>query len=342
MDYDDDSSGTDDDLPPPPPPPPRRNRFTQGGVRVAAGNSISEIQESGRFPRTHADMENKIHAIELEAYISILRAFKAQSDAITWEKESLITELRKELRVSDEEHRRLLSKVNADDVIGRIRDWRKTGGGVRNSLLTQPGHNQAPSPTVSGSHKKQKTSQTGVCLPQDAPTPTFRQSIPPSGGRGKKSNSIPVEDNAWDVESRGISRKSGGTVPGHASKKSSSRDYRIPGKRDAGTTKIIQRKQFPSSRNLEKKALTDIELLHTDTLIKQVEKVFSGTQPNPVDIEKARKAIKDHEEALINAIALIGDLSEGEYGPRDKVTVQDREKGNIGAGNGHDDLQLSS
>jgi len=39
------------------------------------------------------------------------------------EKESLITELRKELRVSDEEHRELLSRVNADDVIHRIRSY---------------------------------------------------------------------------------------------------------------------------------------------------------------------------------------------------------------------------
>jgi hypothetical protein len=37
------------------------------------------------------------------------------------EKESLITELRKELRVSDEEHRELLARVNADDMIRRIR-----------------------------------------------------------------------------------------------------------------------------------------------------------------------------------------------------------------------------
>jgi len=104
-------------------------------------------------------METQIHLIEQEAYSSILRAFKAQSDAITWvlillvffislvhvyvtsqayllsffyscsfgwkkniqEKESLITELRKELRVSDEEHRELLSRVNADEMIRRIR-----------------------------------------------------------------------------------------------------------------------------------------------------------------------------------------------------------------------------
>lgn len=37
------------------------------------------------------------------------------------EKEGLITELRKELRLSNEEHRELLGKVNADDVIRRIR-----------------------------------------------------------------------------------------------------------------------------------------------------------------------------------------------------------------------------
>lgn len=37
------------------------------------------------------------------------------------EKESLITELRKELRLSNEEHRELLGQVNADDTIRRIR-----------------------------------------------------------------------------------------------------------------------------------------------------------------------------------------------------------------------------
>lgn len=32
----------------------------------------------------HTDMEGQIHQIEQEAYSSVLRAFKAQSDAITW------------------------------------------------------------------------------------------------------------------------------------------------------------------------------------------------------------------------------------------------------------------
>jgi len=33
------------------------------------------------------------------------------------EKESLITELRKELQVSDKEHRELLNRVNSNDII---------------------------------------------------------------------------------------------------------------------------------------------------------------------------------------------------------------------------------
>lgn len=33
----------------------------------------------------------------------------------------MITELRKELRVSDDEHRELLTRVNADEIIHRIR-----------------------------------------------------------------------------------------------------------------------------------------------------------------------------------------------------------------------------
>lgn len=33
----------------------------------------------------------------------------------------MITELRKELRVSDDEHRELLSKANADEIICKIR-----------------------------------------------------------------------------------------------------------------------------------------------------------------------------------------------------------------------------
>ncbi|PSS14517.1 Protein EMSY-LIKE like [Actinidia chinensis var. chinensis] len=149
----------------------------------------------------YSDMETQIHHIEQEAYSSVLRAFKAQSDAITWEKESLITELRKELRVSDEEHRELLSRVNADDIIRRIRDWRKASGlqpGMLSSV--QPVHDPIPSPTVSASRKKQKTLQSVASFslgtpstalhPSMQPSPAALKQAPASGARGKKPMSM--------------------------------------------------------------------------------------------------------------------------------------------------------
>lgn len=121
------------------------------------------------------------------------------------EKESLITELRKELRVSDEEHRELLARVNNDDIICQIRyvkimknslsnfilynessyfqlcfklennqschrEWRKANGlqpGARSSV---PVHDPVPSPTVSASRKKHKPSQSVASLSVGAPS----------------------------------------------------------------------------------------------------------------------------------------------------------------------------
>lgn len=86
------------------------------------------------------------------------------------EKEGLITELRKELRVSDDEHRELLSKVNTDDIIIRIREWR-TSGGTRTTMLNIPQSIHDPislSPTISASRKRQKTT-----MPLSLPTQSF-------------------------------------------------------------------------------------------------------------------------------------------------------------------------
>lgn len=72
-------AGTDDDL-----PPPHQNRIPRGG-RVA-GNGRSAVVGSIPYSRMYGetDMETQIHQLEQEAYSSVLRAFKAQADAITW------------------------------------------------------------------------------------------------------------------------------------------------------------------------------------------------------------------------------------------------------------------
>ncbi|KAI9194481.1 hypothetical protein LWI28_006403 [Acer negundo] len=397
-----DSSGTDDDL-----PPSHQNRFQRGGR--PAGNGRSAVVGPPVLPRMHNDMETQIHHIEQEAYCSILRAFKAQSDAITWEKESLITELRKELRVSDEEHREILSRVNADDIIRRIREWRKASGlqpGMPS--IPQPVHEPAPSPTISGSRKKPKTSQSVASLSMGAPSPALHPSMqpsssalrsgPPPGPRGKKPKSfstgltgrgqvpnrgssgafganepaeaaaydpligrkvwtrwpednhfyeavitdynpvegrhalvydintgnetwewvnlkeISPEDIKWEGDEPGIARKGGRPGPGRGIKKSVARGGAVPGAgRGRGTMKGQSKKDFPLSQNgVGKKALGDIEILHTDTLIKEVEKVFGANHPDPMEIEKAKKVLKEQEQALVDAIARLEDASDGE------------------------------
>lgn len=398
MEYDlSDSSGTDDDL-----PPPHQNRFARN-ARVA-GNGRSAGPASAPFPRMPSnDMETQIHIIEQEAYCSVLRAFKAQSDAISWEKESLITELRKELRVSDEEHRELLSRVNSDDMIQRIRDWRKANG--------QPVHESVPSPTVSASRKKQKTGQSVSALSVGAPSPALHPSMqpsssnlkrgPPPGARGKKTKpSLPYpspalpgrpqvanrstpgnfaatepsesdnmekigkrvwtrwpedknfyeavitdfkegrhalvydmntpdeawewvnlkeissEDIRWEGEESGISHRGGRAGQGRGFKKSSARGGAVSGAgRGRGTLKSQPKKTLPLPQNgIGRKGLTDIQLLHTDTLIKEVEKVFSANHPDPAEVEKAKKVLKEHEQALMEAIGRLQDASDGESG----------------------------
>ncbi|CAI0450321.1 unnamed protein product [Linum tenue] len=266
--------------------------------------------------------------------------FKAQSDAINLEKEGLITELRKELRVSDEEHRELLSRVNNDNMIRRIREWRRTSGsqsGMPSSV--QPAHDRAPSPSISVSRKKQKTSHmneggraqvanrnsAGAFLNNEPAAPT---SVNPLVGRKvwtrwPEDNNfyealitdykpeegthalvydmntedetwewvnlkeIPPEDIRWEHEDQSIFGK--GSRPGHGrgNKKPMMRGGSAAAAaglgRGRGNTKGPKR-EFPLSQNgTGKKALGDIEILHTETLIKEWKKVFGTNLPDPTE-----------------------------------------------------------
>ncbi|XP_057800452.1 protein EMSY-LIKE 3 isoform X2 [Salvia miltiorrhiza] len=392
MDYEPyDSSGTDDDF-----PPPHQNRMSRGGH--ISGNGRPAALNSHPFPRIYeeTDMEAKIHQLEQEAYSSVLRAFKAQDDAITWEKESVITELRKELRLSNEEHRDLLSRVNADETIRRIREWRQSGG-LQQSIhgANQPVHDAVLSPSISASRKKQKIAPQLPSVSFGGPSPSFHpQAIattnqpsssavkrgPMSGTKGKKHKSIPPgsstkmrhpsgpagrgqfssrigalpnerpqgsfdpligrkvrtrwpDDNnfyeavitdynaveispgdiKWDGEEPGISRHGGYGGPARGISRPLGQDNGPGSGRGRGVAKGQSRKDLPPSQNgIGKKRVDDIQLLHTETLIKEVEKVFSASHPDPVEIDKARKVLKEHELALTDAIARFADLSDGE------------------------------
>uniref|UniRef100_A0A7N0T8H0 ENT domain-containing protein n=1 Tax=Kalanchoe fedtschenkoi TaxID=63787 RepID=A0A7N0T8H0_KALFE len=411
MDYElSDSSGTDDDL------PPHQNRFSRGG-RTSTNGRPANVGP-GSFSRVQTEMETQIHHIEQEAYCSVLRAFKAQSDALTWEKEGLITELRKELRVSDEEHRELLARVNGDDMIRRIREWRKASG-IQPGMLSgaQPNIDALPTPSISASFKRQKSSLSVAPSPLGGPSPAFHPPMQPSSsavkrgsssaGRGKKHKPYPTtvltgrtqtanrgsygglasnepaegatydpyigrkvwtrwpedshfyeavitdydplqgrhalvydmnsadetwewvnlkeispEDIRWESEEPGVSRKGGRPGSGRGAKKPMTRGGGVSGGgRGRGNTKGPSKSDFPPVQNgIGKKAPGDIELLHTESLIKEVEKIFNASQPDPIEIQKAKRVLKEHEQALVDAIAMLEDTSDGESDGKHKFS----------------------
>ncbi|XP_059462737.1 protein EMSY-LIKE 1-like isoform X2 [Corylus avellana] len=378
MDYEaSDSSDTDDDL-----PPSHQNRVPRRSH--ATGNGRSAVG-SISYLRMHGDMEAEIHHLEQEAYYSVLRAFKAQSNAITWEKEEMITELRKELRVSDDEHRELLSKVNADDIIRKIREWRQSGGQQPARFNTsQLDHDLVPSPTVSASRKKQKTSQLVQPLPALSSMKSMQyRSTGPAGSRhflnrsssvvlstnerteattfepliGRKVwtrwpddnnfyeavitdynhaegrhalvydmntasetwewvdlKEISPEDIRWEGEEPGIMHRGGHGGQARGVRKPLSHTGIISSVgRGRGSTKSHSKKELlPTQNGIGRKVSDDLELLNTDSLVKEVERVFSASHPDASELEKAKKMLKEHEQALIDAIARLAYASDGE------------------------------
>ncbi|CAD6244764.1 unnamed protein product [Miscanthus lutarioriparius] len=438
--------GTDDDLP----PSYQNSRGMKGSGRTT-GNGRDTIGAS-LYTRVQpqTDMETQIHQLEQEAYCSVLRAFKAQSDAITWEKESLITELRKELQVSDKEHRELLNRVNSDDIIQRIREWRESTGGLKMNLVnnSQRTHDLMPSPTTSA-RKRQKMSQPIPSASVPAPSAMHSQpltapmqpsssgakkaappgtkvkktkpgqkipggpavkSMPSSagpGGRGPIINrnmsaglppegpqlnpligrkvmtrwpddnsfyeaeitdydpskdvyalvydintahetwewvdfkEMAPEDIRWEGEEPDLNLLGRG-APVHGVKKSISRGGPMSGAgRDRGPQKNSFKKDYPSSQNgIGKKGSDYIEILHTETLIKEVERVFSSANPDPLEMERAKKVLKEHEQSLIDAIARLAEASDDEGDDRVRVLEYNRGWRNQHGGRYGDDMTI--
>ncbi|XP_010486905.1 PREDICTED: protein EMSY-LIKE 1 [Camelina sativa] len=313
-------------------------------------------------------METQIHQLEQEAYTAVLRAFKAQSDAISWEKESLITELRKELRVSDDEHRELLSRVDKDDTIHRIRDWRQGGGSQNTRHATIQPFNVLPSPTFSASRKKQKTFPSYHPSIGAAGNRSFNNRVVSGGISGNESaealigrkvwtkwpednhfyeaiitqynadegrhalvydihavnetwewvdlKEIPPEDIRWDGEDSGVALNIGhgsGSFRGNRRSQSQIHVGRGRGPRiHQPRRELVPPPAQQNGGGGRRTSSEDIELFNTDSLVKEVERVFDTTHPDPLELDKAKKMLKEHEQALIAAIARLADTSDGE------------------------------
>ncbi|KAF7819243.1 protein EMSY-LIKE 4 isoform X2 [Senna tora] len=110
------------------------------------------------------DLEHHIHCLEIEAYSSVLKAFIAQSDLLTWGKEELMTDLRKELNVTDIEHGEILIAVHLDESVKRIREQRLLASHAENYVkLNNPGY---ASGSMRNSSIIMKTSSPVAYFPQ--------------------------------------------------------------------------------------------------------------------------------------------------------------------------------
>ncbi|XP_020266508.1 protein EMSY-LIKE 3-like isoform X2 [Asparagus officinalis] len=255
--------------------------------------------------RKDSDMDFQIHCIETEAYGAVLRAFIAQSEVLTWDKEELITELRKELRVSDAEHREILAKVNQDESIKSIRERHKVTDGQRLSVM-----NPSASDSMFVGHlsrKRLKPAQTHVTS-----SPKYAPSVQPSP--------MHVRDGHRNSNTSVLSpqMRSGQPV--------------IP---------ALQNRQAPSSGKLRGSLIVQasntgvhsdlgnidsIEIRKTNKVINEVEKLCEGLNPDPGQIERAKMVLRDHERALMDAIGRLTHMSDG------KSSINIQMKNGIGAG----------
>ncbi|BAT85334.1 hypothetical protein VIGAN_04286900 [Vigna angularis var. angularis] len=62
-------------------------------------------------------MEELVAKLEREAYYKLLRAFRIQSNDLSWEKESILTNLREQLGISNDVHGELLRTLDSDDLL---------------------------------------------------------------------------------------------------------------------------------------------------------------------------------------------------------------------------------
>lgn len=51
-----------------------------------------------------------------------------------------------------------------------------------------------------------------------------------------------------------------------------------------------------------------------------MERVLGASQPDPLEIQKAKKMLKEHEQALVDAISRLGYASDGESGNKSIYT----------------------
>ncbi|XXG73949.1 hypothetical protein AAC387_Pa07g2794 [Persea americana] len=240
------------------------------------------------------DMEFQIHCIETEAYGAVLRAFIAQSDVLSWDKEGLISELRKELRVSDVEHREILAKADLDDSIKLIRK-------KRSATAIQP---EPLSISMGPPHKKFKTAHTFL-----SSSPNFLTCMQPSPA-ALPSLTAHCRDNQLHDDTAVFSTR---VNVGHGVE-SVTYNSQAPSLGKGITSLAVRPTINYPSPGIDgfKKGSGTIRLRLTDKLIHEVETIFTAENPDRAQIKEAKLILSEHERALVEALKRISDVSDGD------------------------------
>ncbi|KAK9201273.1 hypothetical protein WN944_016474 [Citrus x changshan-huyou] len=249
------------------------------------------------------DMKLQIHCLEKEAYSHVLRAFIAQSDLLSWGKEGLITELRKELNVTDTEHGELLVKINSDESIKVIREWRKGAQQPQESLYGKANAPAfGPNSVGNGLQKKAKTSHASI-----------------SKSERYASHGVPsLGTQSWKYVPH--IQPSSGTLPSPPVPCSRivGPNYQAP---PDGKQKVLVKSQAKKGSNASdvKKSCDIIKIRATDKLIHYVERTIYGTKnPSAGQVEKAKSILREHERAILAALNKLDDISDGDDSPNEQ------------------------
>ncbi|GAY40011.1 hypothetical protein CUMW_048770 [Citrus unshiu] len=271
------------------------------------------------------DMKLQIHCLEKEAYSHVLRAFIAQSDLLSWGKEGLITELRKELNVTDTEHGELLVKINSDESIKVIREWRKGAQQPQESLYGKANAPAfGPNSVGNGLQKKAKTSHASISKSEryashgvpSLGTQSWKYvpHIQPSSGT-LPSPPVPVQFND-DQQGNQLGMFSSGN-PEQCSRIVGP-NYQAP---PDGKQKVLVKSQAKKGSNAPdvKKSCDIIKIRATDKLIHYVERTIYGTKnPSAGQVEKAKSILREHERAILAALNKLDDISDGDDSPNEQ------------------------
>ncbi|XP_020219972.1 protein EMSY-LIKE 3 isoform X2 [Cajanus cajan] len=251
--------------------------------------------------RNVTDLERHVHYLETEAYTSILKAFIAQSDLLTWGKEGLMTELRKELNITDIEHGEILTKINSDELIKRIREQRKLSSHAKDYIKASApacasvsmGNSmirlKTPSSATLFTQKKMSRSQASlISIPVPSSMPPKFNEVPLTAefAHGNVEHSMEMFNYKVQLPPTG-----GGRV--------------LKGKHQL-------QKDFHRSDCVKLKKKSDIiQIRATDMVIHDVEKMlFSSGKPDPVDIERAKRTLREQEIAITEALGKVVDVLE--------------------------------